>query len=47
MPAIPEMASVWTAWSNALELIWSGKQTPQQALDEAVAQIIATIKKSR
>ncbi|NLG83048.1 MAG: maltose ABC transporter substrate-binding protein, partial [Firmicutes bacterium] len=47
MPAIPEMASVWTAWSNALELIWSGKQTPQQALDEAVAQIIATIKKNK
>lgn len=44
MPAIPEMASVWTAWSNALELIFNGKMTPQKALDEAVAQIIATIK---
>ena len=44
MPAIPEMASVWTAWSNALELIFNGKMTPQKALDEAVTQIIATIK---
>lgn len=47
MPAIPEMASVWTAWSDALELIWNGKQTPQRALDEAVAQIITTIKKGK
>jgi len=44
MPAIPEMASVWSAWSNALELVFNGKLTPQQALNEAVVQIIATIK---
>lgn len=44
MPSIPEMSKVWTAWSNALELIYNGKLTPQKALDEAVAQIIAAIK---
>lgn len=44
MPAIPEMASVWTAWTNGLELIINQKLDPQKAMDDAVAQIIATIK---
>ncbi|MFZ5923619.1 MAG: maltose/maltodextrin ABC transporter substrate-binding protein MalE [Bacillota bacterium] len=44
MPAIPEMASVWTAWANALELVINQKLDPQKAMDDAVAQIIATIK---
>lgn len=44
MPQIPEMASVWTAWSNALELIINQKLDPQKAMDDAVAQIISLIK---
>ncbi len=47
MPSIPEMNSVWSAWSNAIELIFNGKLTPQQALDEAVAQIRIAIDQSR
>lgn len=47
MPNIPEMNSVWTAWGNAIELILNGKQAPQAALDEAVAQIKKAIEESR
>jgi len=47
MPSIPEMNNVWTAWSNAIELILNGKLPPQQALDEAVAQIRLAISQSR
>lgn len=44
MPQIPEMASVWTAWTNGLELIINQKLTPQKAMDDAVAQIVSLIK---
>lgn len=47
MPAIPEMAAVWEAWSDAIELIINQQSTPQQALDDAVALINATIGESR
>jgi len=47
MPSIPEMSSVWTAWSNAIELVFNGKLTPKQALDEAVAQIRTAIAQSK
>ena len=47
MPSIPEMNSVWTAWSNAIELVFNGKLSPQQALDEAVAQIRTAIAQSK
>lgn len=47
MPAIPEMGSVWTAWSNAIELTFNQKLDPQAALDDAVKQILDTIKDSR
>ncbi len=47
MPSIPEMNSVWTAWSNAIELIFNGKLPPQQALDEAVVQIRIAIEQSK
>ncbi|NLY91683.1 MAG: maltose ABC transporter substrate-binding protein [Firmicutes bacterium] len=47
MPSIPEMNSVWSAWSNAIELIFNGKLTPEQALDEAVAQIRTAIEQGR
>lgn len=44
MPAIPEMGSVWTAWSNAIELTFNQKLTPQAALDDAVKQIVDLIR---
>jgi maltose/maltodextrin transport system substrate-binding protein len=39
MPNIPQMASVWNAWTNALNLATSGKESPQDALTTAVQQI--------
>ena len=38
MPAIPEMGSVWSAWTDAYELIFTGTD-PQQAFKDAAAQI--------
>lgn len=46
MPSIPEMASVWTAWSDAIELVTNQELEPKQALDIAVEQILALIKSS-
>lgn len=43
MPAIPEMASVWTAWSDAIELVMNDELSPKEALDQAVRQILALI----
>ena len=37
MPSIPEMGSVWTAWSDAIELVMNQELEPQEALDLAVA----------
>ncbi len=39
MPAIPEMASVWDAWTNAYELIYEGAQEPEEAFSDAADQI--------
>jgi maltose-binding protein MalE len=39
MPAIPEMASVWTAWGDAEELIISGEVTGEEAFQNAAEQI--------
>lgn len=47
MPSIPEMASVWTAWSDALSLIINGQQEPKAALESAVRQIRATIQSGK
>ncbi len=47
MPNIPQMASVWNAWANALTLITSLKQSPSQALHTAVIQIKQAISKSK
>lgn len=44
MPSIPEMASVWTAWSDAIELVANQELEPKEALDDAVEQILALIK---
>lgn len=38
MPAIPEMGSVWEAWTNAYELIFTGTN-PEQAFSDAADQI--------
>jgi len=47
MPAIPEMASVWTAWSDAIELVMNQELEPKEALDIAVQQILELIRSSR
>ncbi len=39
MPAIPEMASVWTAWGNAQELIIRQTSTAEEAMTNAAAQV--------
>ncbi len=44
MPKIPQMASVWGAWSDALSLIVNQKQDPATAMHNAVAQIKKLLK---
>ncbi|BBJ29022.1 sugar ABC transporter substrate-binding protein [Athalassotoga saccharophila] len=39
MPNIPQMASVWNAWTNAINLAVDGKESSQAALTTAVEQI--------
>ena len=39
MPAIPEMASVWDAWSNAQTLVLQGSEEPDVAFENAAEQI--------
>ena len=39
MPKIPEMGSVWSAWSDALQLIVTQAQDPTTAMHDAVTQI--------
>jgi maltose-binding protein MalE len=43
MPAIPEMASVWDAWGNAVTLISQGADTGENAFTNAQEQIITAI----
>jgi maltose/maltodextrin transport system substrate-binding protein/arabinogalactan oligomer/maltooligosaccharide transport system substrate-binding protein len=43
MPAIPEMSAVWTAWGNAISLVYQGQADPQEAIVEAAATIRETI----
>lgn len=47
MPSIPEMASVWEAWSDSLELILTQKQDVKPAMDNAVEQIEKAIEASQ
>ena len=42
MPAIPEMGSVWTAWTDAYTLVFQGSD-PEQAFRDAAAQIRSQI----
>ena len=39
LPAIPEMGSVWTAWTDAYTLIFTEGTDPQQAFQDAAEQI--------
>jgi maltose/maltodextrin transport system substrate-binding protein/arabinogalactan oligomer/maltooligosaccharide transport system substrate-binding protein len=39
MPAIPEMSSVWTAWTDALNLIFQQAEDPEQAMQDAATEI--------
>lgn len=39
LPAIPEMGSVWTAWTDAYELIYDQQGTPSENFEAAAAQI--------
>jgi len=43
MPAIPEMASVWTAWGDAIGLTAQGQVTAEEAFKTAGEQIRALI----
>ena len=43
MPKIPEMGSVWSAWSDALQLIVSQQAEPATAMGDAVGQIKALL----
>jgi len=45
MPNVPEMAPVWSAMGDALNLVINGKATPEDALRNAVEKIISQIKK--
>lgn len=39
MPAIPQMSSVWDAWTQAINLIFTQQQDPDAAVDDAAQQI--------
>jgi maltose-binding protein MalE len=43
MPAIPEMSAVWTAWGNAITLVYQGQADPETAIREAADAIRAEI----
>ena len=43
MPAIPEMASVWAAWANAITLVRTGELGAEEAFSTAGEQIRALI----
>ncbi|MEZ4666759.1 MAG: maltose ABC transporter substrate-binding protein [Anaerolineae bacterium] len=47
MPAIPQMSAVWTAWGNAITLIYQQKEDPDKAITEAADAIRAEIAKSQ
>ena len=39
LPAIPEMNAVWTAWGNAISLVYQGQSDPETAIKDAAAAI--------
>ncbi len=46
MPAIPEMSAVWTAWGDAVTLIFQQQLPADEAFTNAAEQILATIAES-
>lgn len=40
LPAIPEMASVWGSWGNAMTFVVNGELTPEEAYTQAQDQIV-------
>jgi arabinogalactan oligomer / maltooligosaccharide transport system substrate-binding protein len=45
LPAIPEMNAVWTAWGNAISLVYQGQAEPEDTIQEAAAAIREEIAK--
>jgi maltose-binding protein MalE len=43
MPAIPEMSAVWSAWGDAITLIFQQGDDPQSAFENAAEQIRTAI----
>ncbi|MEW6718546.1 MAG: maltose ABC transporter substrate-binding protein [Chloroflexota bacterium] len=43
MPAIPEMSAVWTAWGDAVTIIFQQQQAPDEAFMNAAEQIRTAI----
>jgi maltose/maltodextrin transport system substrate-binding protein len=43
MPNVPQMAAVWAAMNDALNLVVNGKATVEEALKNAVERIKAQI----
>lgn len=43
MPAIPEMSAVWTAWGDAVTIIFQQQQAPEEAFQNAAEQIRTAI----
>jgi arabinogalactan oligomer/maltooligosaccharide transport system substrate-binding protein len=39
LPAIPEMGSVWSAWTDAYQLVLTGEGEPREAFTNAAEQI--------
>ncbi len=46
MPAIPAMSSVWTAWGDAVTLVFNGEGEPEEAFTTAAEQIRDAIAES-
>jgi maltose-binding protein MalE len=45
MPAIPQMAAVWSSWGNAITLIYQQKEAPDKAMKDAGEAIRKEIEK--
>lgn len=43
MPAIPEMSAVWSAWGDAITLVFQGTEDPETAFTTAAEQIRTAI----
>jgi len=47
MPSIPEMSAVWSAWTDALALIFAGTAPAETAIRDAASRIRLTIAQGR